>query len=232
MRTYQAWSAEKKKTTVKGKHTGHLMSFFRLNIPLTQGLHPVPDGNRKGQAGRHLMPGEHLGRDKIVGDRDTDWGKTIPSSEQSWSSGRMAEEVGRQGQVQRAANRLSYSTFQPSLLPYTATNMDSTSSPPRHPSHGTEHRSPGRFPNSRDKAACARFRLARKRRTSASQSLPASGFTCERQLWHEMHSLRLYRKNPSLSTAGYSEVAGAPRKHEAESKGRNSLHRCYETGQG
>ncbi|KAK6974254.1 hypothetical protein R3P38DRAFT_3378718 [Favolaschia claudopus] len=70
--------------------------------------------------------------------------------------------------------------------------MDSTSSPPRHPSHGTEHRSPGRFPNPRDKAACARFRLARKRRTSASQSLPASGFTCERQLWHEMHSLRLY----------------------------------------
>ncbi|KAK7041050.1 hypothetical protein R3P38DRAFT_3179578 [Favolaschia claudopus] len=33
---------------------------------------------------------------------------------------------------------------------------------------------------------------ARKRRTSASQSLPASGFTCERQLWHVMHSLRLY----------------------------------------
>ncbi|KAK7016001.1 hypothetical protein R3P38DRAFT_2994834 [Favolaschia claudopus] len=70
--------------------------------------------------------------------------------------------------------------------------MDSTSSPPRYPSHGTEHRSPGRFPNPRDKAACARFRLARKRRTSASHSLPASGFTCERQLWHEMHSLRLY----------------------------------------
>ncbi|KAK7000940.1 hypothetical protein R3P38DRAFT_3218179 [Favolaschia claudopus] len=85
--------------------------------------------------------------------------------------------------------------------------MDSTSSRPRHPSHGTEHRSPGRFPNPRDKAACARFRLARKRRTSASQSLPASGFTCERQLWHEMHSLRLYSSMFMACRLSWSKIS-------------------------